>query len=111
VNSDHRDAIAKVGDTDPVSEDVLIAQPGQLELFQWFVRAHLESENGGLPTAGVTSEVKAAAAAADIRHPRPAFGPRRWRGPNRVTSRSFPPLSHRTNRRRIPPPAAHLRGP
>ena len=62
VNGDHRGAVAKLGDIDPVSEDLLIAQLGQLELFQWFVRAHLESETGALPTAGVTSELKAAAA-------------------------------------------------
>jgi starvation-inducible DNA-binding protein len=62
VNGDHRSAIAKVGDIDPVSEDLLIAQLGQLELFQWFVRAHLESEAGALSTAGITSELEAAAA-------------------------------------------------
>jgi starvation-inducible DNA-binding protein len=62
VNADHRDAIARLGDIDPVSEDLLIAQLGQLELFQWFVRAHLESETGTLPTEGVRTELKAAAA-------------------------------------------------
>ena len=36
------------GDIDPVSEDLLIAQTGQLELFQWFVRAHLEDKAGKL---------------------------------------------------------------
>jgi starvation-inducible DNA-binding protein len=61
VNADHRSAIAKLGQIDPVSEDMLIAQLGQLELFQWFVRAHLESATGSLPTEGVESEMKAAA--------------------------------------------------
>ena len=60
VNSDHREAIAKLGDIDPVSEDLLIAQLGQLELFQWFVRAHLESESGSLPTVDLTTEMAAA---------------------------------------------------
>ena len=60
VNSDHREAISKLGDLDPVSEDLLIAQLGQLELFQWFVRAHLESESGSLPTVDLTTEMAAA---------------------------------------------------
>ncbi len=62
VNGDHRTAIAELGGIDPVSEDLLIAQLGQLELFQWFVRAHLESETGALPTVDLTSEMAAAAA-------------------------------------------------
>jgi starvation-inducible DNA-binding protein len=61
VNGDHRMAISKLSDTDPVSEDLLIAQLGQLELFQWFVRAHLESATGSLPTKDVRSEQRAAA--------------------------------------------------
>ncbi len=62
VNRDHRTAIDRLGDLDPVSEDLLIGQLGQLELFQWFVRAHLESQDGSLPTATITSELAAAAA-------------------------------------------------
>ncbi len=42
VVSDHRQVISKVGDTDPITEDLLIGQTRELELFQWFVRAHLE---------------------------------------------------------------------
>ena len=60
VNGDHRTAIAELGEIDPVSEDLLVAQLGQLELFQWFVRAHLESETGSLPTVDLTSEMAAA---------------------------------------------------
>lgn len=41
--SDHRAAIAALADADPVTEDLLISQTGQLELFQWFVRSHIES--------------------------------------------------------------------
>lgn len=41
--TDHRAAIEAVGSVDPVTEDLLIAQTAQLELFQWFVRSHIES--------------------------------------------------------------------
>ncbi len=61
VNGDHRSAISKLDGWDPVSEDLLTAQLGQLELFQWFVRAHLESATGTLPTNRVKSEERAAA--------------------------------------------------
>jgi starvation-inducible DNA-binding protein len=43
VISDHRARIAEMGDVDPITEDLLIAQASQLELFQWFVRSHIES--------------------------------------------------------------------
>lgn len=45
---DHRAAIKVAGDIDPVSEDMLIGQTNQLELFHWFVRAHLEDESGNI---------------------------------------------------------------
>lgn len=64
VNKGHREAISKVAEIDPVSEDMLIAQLADLELYQWFVRAHLESSNGHLATANVTDEKKAARLAA-----------------------------------------------
>ena len=48
VIEDHRKAIKVAGDLDPVSEDMLISQTSQLELFQWFVRAHLEDKSGKL---------------------------------------------------------------
>ncbi|GAB5413663.1 MAG: DNA starvation/stationary phase protection protein [Congregibacter sp.] len=60
VNKGHRDAIETVAEIDPVSEDMLVAQLADLELFQWFVRAHLESSNGHLATANATDELKAA---------------------------------------------------
>ncbi|RLQ21761.1 DNA starvation/stationary phase protection protein Dps [Seongchinamella sediminis] len=63
INSDHRAAIARLADLDPVSEDMLIGHLAQLEQFQWFVRAHLESAGGELPTADVHSERAAARAA------------------------------------------------
>jgi starvation-inducible DNA-binding protein len=48
VIEDHRKAIKLAGDIDPVSEDLLIGQTNQLELFHWFVRAHLEDKSGHL---------------------------------------------------------------
>jgi starvation-inducible DNA-binding protein len=48
VIEDHRKAIGIAGDIDPVSEDLLIGQTNQLELFHWFVRAHLEDKQGNI---------------------------------------------------------------
>ena len=48
VIADHRRAIDEIGKLDPISEDLLIGQTRELELFQWFVRAHLESTDGSL---------------------------------------------------------------
>ncbi len=64
----HREAIAAAADIDPITEDMLIAQTAKLELFQWFVRAHLQNTSGELPTADATSELDAAAAAATAEH-------------------------------------------
>ena len=41
VISDHREALARVSDVDPITEDMLIGQVRGLELFQWFMRSHL----------------------------------------------------------------------
>ncbi|MFC4947517.1 Dps family protein [Pseudonocardia sp. GCM10023141] len=60
VIGDHRAAIARTEDPDPVTQDLLIAQSGELEQFQWFVRAHLERSDGTLRSAGATTEEKAA---------------------------------------------------
>ncbi|WP_018983171.1 DNA starvation/stationary phase protection protein Dps [Salinimonas chungwhensis] len=48
VNGDHRDAIEVLGEIDPVSEDMITGQLADLEQFQWFVRAHIESASGEL---------------------------------------------------------------
>ncbi|MDV6314903.1 DNA starvation/stationary phase protection protein Dps [Idiomarina sp. HP20-50] len=48
INSDHRKAIDKLSELDPVSEDMLTGQLAELEQFQWFVRAHIESSSGEL---------------------------------------------------------------
>src|SRR5215204_5397784 len=56
IISDHRAAIAETEELDPVTQDMLIEQSGQLEQFQWFVRAHLEDSTGRLSTQGATGE-------------------------------------------------------
>lgn len=48
VNEDHRKALGKLSELDPVSEDMIISQLADLEQFQWFVRAHIESATGEL---------------------------------------------------------------
>lgn len=60
VIGDHRSDIEELEDLDLVTQDMLIAQSTQLELFQWFVRAHLEGTGGELSTAGASSENQAA---------------------------------------------------
>jgi starvation-inducible DNA-binding protein len=56
----HRDAIATTEDLDPVTQDLLIGQAGQLEQFHWFIRAHLERPDGTLATANARTERGAA---------------------------------------------------
>ena len=46
----HRVAIDEVEKWDPVTQDMLIAQTRKLELFHWFIRAHLEDPDGRLET-------------------------------------------------------------
>jgi starvation-inducible DNA-binding protein len=59
VIEDHRAAIEAVGD-DPVTEDLLTGQTGELEQYQWFVRAHLQGTSGALASEGAQDEVGAA---------------------------------------------------
>lgn len=63
VLEDYGTAIEDTEDADPVTQDLLIAQAGQLEMFQWFVRAHLEDKAGNLVNAGARTEKEAAAKA------------------------------------------------
>lgn len=42
VIQDHRKVQEAVSEIDPVTEDLIIGQLRELELFHWFVRAHLE---------------------------------------------------------------------
>jgi starvation-inducible DNA-binding protein len=59
VIEDYRRDIAATEELDPVTQDMLIGQAGQLEQFHWFVRAHLETSGGQLSTAGAGTEVQA----------------------------------------------------
>lgn len=45
---DHRKSVEAAADIDPITEDMLIGQVKSLELFHWFIRAHLESAGGQL---------------------------------------------------------------
>jgi starvation-inducible DNA-binding protein len=63
VISDHREAADSIEDADPVSNDLLIGHLHKLELYHWFVRAHLESASGALSTNGATKEKTAASKA------------------------------------------------
>lgn len=56
----HRKAIEATDDPDPVTQDMLIAQAGQLEQFHWFVRAHLENADGEIKTSRARTEKSAA---------------------------------------------------
>ena len=67
VIADHREAADDVADPDPVSEDMLIGHLRSLELFHWFIRAHLENSGGALADEGATTEKGAARKAAAAR--------------------------------------------
>jgi starvation-inducible DNA-binding protein len=67
VIEEHRQVAADVEEADPVTNDLLVTQLGQLELFHWFVRAHLEDSGGELATQGARTEVAAASRAARVR--------------------------------------------
>ena len=64
VIADHRKAAADTEKLDAVTNDLLIGHLHELELFHWFVRAHLESSGGSLSTTGTTTEKGSAAKAA-----------------------------------------------
>ncbi|TRW88936.1 DNA starvation/stationary phase protection protein [Mycolicibacterium sp. 018/SC-01/001] len=63
VIEDTRKSIERSGELDPVTEDMLIGHAGELEKFQWFVRAHLENSGGQLANNGQKTEKGAADAA------------------------------------------------
>lgn len=52
----HREGIAALEELDPVTQDMLIGQADKLELFHWFVRAHLEDQGGRLRTDELTDK-------------------------------------------------------
>ncbi len=63
IIEDHRKAADDVEDLDTVTNDLLVGHLHELELFHWFVRAHLESAGGELSTSGATTEKGAARSA------------------------------------------------
>ncbi|MCX5044785.1 DNA starvation/stationary phase protection protein [Aldersonia sp. NBC_00410] len=63
VIKSNRAAIDQVGEIDKITEDLLIGQTAELEKFQWFIRAHLESAGGKLANEGIPTEKGAAKAA------------------------------------------------
>jgi starvation-inducible DNA-binding protein len=71
VIEEHRAGMRATDEPDPVTQDMLIEQLRGLELFQWFVRAHLESSGGRLSTTGAPTERKAAQQAAEQARGRP----------------------------------------
>jgi starvation-inducible DNA-binding protein len=56
----HRKAAKDTEELDDVTNDLLIGHLHELELFHWFVRAHLESAGGALSTEGESTELGAA---------------------------------------------------
>jgi starvation-inducible DNA-binding protein len=58
--ADHREVMKKLEDLDLVSQDMLVEQVAQLEQFQWFLRAHVETTSGTLATDGAKTERQAA---------------------------------------------------
>ncbi|MCW2814425.1 MAG: polymerase sliding clamp subunit [Nocardioides sp.] len=68
VITSYREAITELDELDPVTQDMLIGQTDSLELFHWFIRAHLEDKSGALSTTGAGSEAEAAAAASASDH-------------------------------------------
>lgn len=65
VITDNRKAVTLAGEIDPMTEDLLTGQTRDLEQFQWFVRAHLEEDDGKLVSSGADSEEAAAKTVAD----------------------------------------------
>jgi len=60
VVTDHREAAAATEDLDTVTNDLLVGHLHELELFHWFVRAHLENAGGELSTAEAEGEQESA---------------------------------------------------
>lgn len=63
VITDHRQAAKDTEELDDVTNDLLIGHLHELELFHWFVRAHLESAGGALSTGSADGEKASADAA------------------------------------------------
>jgi starvation-inducible DNA-binding protein len=63
VVGSYREGIEELDDLDLVTQDMFIGQTEQLELFHWFIRAHLEDQGGRLSTEDAETEEDAARAA------------------------------------------------
>ena len=63
VIKSNREGIEETEKLDPVTQDMLIGQTAELEKFQWFMRAHLENEEGRLIDGKADTEQQAADAA------------------------------------------------
>lgn len=66
VTTSHRSAIDQVSELDPITEDLLVGQAGELEMAHWFVRAHISNVGGVLATAGADDQLDAAVTAAEM---------------------------------------------
>jgi starvation-inducible DNA-binding protein len=60
---DMRKSVERLQELDPVTENILEEQMAELEKFQWFVRAHLETSRGKLAHEGTQTEQEAAGSA------------------------------------------------
>jgi starvation-inducible DNA-binding protein len=58
----YRAGIKELDELDLVTQDMFIAETEQLELFHWFIRAHLEDQGGRLATEDASTEKDAARA-------------------------------------------------
>lgn len=65
VVTENRAVIEELDKLDLVTQDLVISQTGELEKFQWFIRAHLEEPDGTLADSGADSEAGAATEARD----------------------------------------------
>jgi starvation-inducible DNA-binding protein len=72
IISDIRSDIDEVDKLDLVTQDLLIGQAEKLELFHWFIRAHLENSGGQLATAEADGETEGAVAGAETEPTTPA---------------------------------------
>lgn len=59
VIDSHREAVEKLGELDPATEDIVLSQVEQLELFDWFVRAHLEGSDLAASGRGTSASTTA----------------------------------------------------
>ncbi|QHB99274.1 DNA starvation/stationary phase protection protein [Epidermidibacterium keratini] len=80
IIGDFRTAIERTHEIDPVSEDLLTGQTGQLEKYHWFIRAHLEDSSGSLSTRGTSTERSAAKKATKRAKSRRSSCSRAWAG-------------------------------